>query len=67
MQGSGRRSSRLTARSAKAAEEVRLQELAAVECFEAGNGMAGHLSGKPGGCLMDGCSSEELALIASQV
>ncbi len=66
MQGSGRRSSRLTARTARAAEEMRLQETPAAEAAEAA-AAADAFGGPPGGCLLDACSSAELALIASQV
>ena len=65
MQGSGRRSSRLTARTAKAAEDMRLAQIAAAEAAEAA-AAADAFSGLPGGCMLDACSDAELALIASQ-
>lgn len=65
-QGSGRRSSRLTARTAKAAEDMRLAEQAAAEAAEAA-AAANAFAGPPGGCLLDACSAAELALIANQV
>ena len=65
-QGSGRRSSRLTARTVKAAEDVRLAEQTAAEAAEAA-AAANAFAGPPGGCLLDACSAAELALIANQV
>jgi hypothetical protein len=64
-QGSGRRSSRLTARTVKAAENVRLAEQTAAEAAEAA-AAANAFAGPPGGCLLDACSAAELALIANQ-
>ena len=64
-QGSGRRSSRLTARTVKAAEDVRLAEQTAAEAAEAATA-AYAFAGPPGGCLLDACSAAELALIANQ-
>lgn len=64
-QGSGRRSSRLTARTVKAAEDVRLAEQMAAEAAEAA-AAANAFAGPPGGCLLDACSAAELALIANQ-